>query len=952
MKIKYLLLITTFFLLNNFNLLSQPIITNYYNYNDVFAIAVDNTNNEVWLGTKSGVLVRNLSGNYIAEYNKRNMNNEGLSSNFITSIAIDNYNGRTDKWFGSANNGVTLFDGINWTIYNEDNSNMSNHVNAIAVESDNTIWFATPEGVKLTNGSGSFDEYTHDGVGNDFGEVSDIYFDVEHVYCAAQNGLFVYSINNGTWSMHRKDDMNINGFELTSVVARDEFIYVGSNGGGVSIFDGVTWVNYQSSSYTLNNYVNYLSLNASGRLYAATSNNVYYFESETWEQWLPDFMQTQGFTSVIKCDNSNYVWVGFGKLGFGVSRAHDNVIADADVDNYIKAETISKTDINDIIINPSNNDLYIATEGGGISVFDGVSWSYFKNNNQTSGVIPSDDVREIAISTANDIWCATNAGVGVFDGNDWITYTTINSDLPSDNIRAIEFISSTDVWVGTDEGASCFSGTWENFNSTDGMLNAAVVSIAIDTNNDIWCLHENGVSVYNGSGWSTYTNTDMGLSSDAFLTQIDDDKNNGVWIGCTEGVVHYTGGSNWDIYKTDNGLVSNEVVSVFVDDANVKHFGTKGNGISIYNDSEWSKIIPEQGLATGFVKAVYFDQGRSTIWSGGSWGGLSASFLEEFALTASSSEYIICLGNVATITAEPSGGFGDFTYEWESDPEGFTADTKVIDVSPSENTIYTVIVKSGIDEMSSSVAIEVISLEASLILGEVELCEGASDIVYSVTPDSYRTYNWSVQGGEITQGANSDMIHVNWHGPNDNATVNLLEKHTDNQCAVSTQVGINIGELINPEILLKGENLLICTDSGLSDYQWLHNEIIIEGAKNQFYSIPTNTNQNQGSYSLQTNTSLTCTGFSNIIQIGGSTTKLFPNPTSEIINIEVNNELFGNGIVKIRDTNGKTIYIENFIKQNRNKLLSINLDSNLYGIYNIDIYINDKFCFSKKMIVN
>ncbi|HNR43326.1 MAG TPA: two-component regulator propeller domain-containing protein, partial [Bacteroidales bacterium] len=51
-------------------------------------------------------------------------------------------NGR--RWFAT-DDGVSSFDGINWTCYTGDNGLASNGVTSIAVEPDGTLWFGTGE---------------------------------------------------------------------------------------------------------------------------------------------------------------------------------------------------------------------------------------------------------------------------------------------------------------------------------------------------------------------------------------------------------------------------------------------------------------------------------------------------------------------------------------------------------------------------------------------------------------------------------------------------------------------------------------------------------------------------------------------------------------------------------------------------------------------------------------
>jgi len=55
----------------------------------------------------------------------------GLADNYVSAIAID---GQGNKWFGTWCNGVSKFDGMNWTTYNTTNGLCKNYILTIAID--------------------------------------------------------------------------------------------------------------------------------------------------------------------------------------------------------------------------------------------------------------------------------------------------------------------------------------------------------------------------------------------------------------------------------------------------------------------------------------------------------------------------------------------------------------------------------------------------------------------------------------------------------------------------------------------------------------------------------------------------------------------------------------------------------------------------------------------------
>jgi ligand-binding sensor domain-containing protein len=105
--------------------------------NRVNAIAIDANGNK-WFGTENGVLT--FDGTYWNDYYFEN--------NWVNAIAID---ARDNKWFGNQWGGLTKFDGVNWTTYQ--NSSLYN-VNAIAIDAQDNKWFGTENG-ELTKFDGT-----------------------------------------------------------------------------------------------------------------------------------------------------------------------------------------------------------------------------------------------------------------------------------------------------------------------------------------------------------------------------------------------------------------------------------------------------------------------------------------------------------------------------------------------------------------------------------------------------------------------------------------------------------------------------------------------------------------------------------------------------------------------------------------------------------------------------
>ena len=64
-------------------------------------------------------------------------------------------------------------------------------------------------------------------------------------------------------------------------------------------------------------------------------------------------------------------------------------------------------------------------------------------------------VQAISGDKKGNIWFGTEAGISVFTGSSWISYTTDNG-LASNNILSIATDKNGIVWIGTDVGITSF----------------------------------------------------------------------------------------------------------------------------------------------------------------------------------------------------------------------------------------------------------------------------------------------------------------------------------------------------------------------------------------------------------------------------------------------------------------------------------------------------------------
>jgi len=136
------------------------------------------------------------------------------------------------------------------------------------------------------------------------------------------------------------------------------------------------------------------------------------------------------------------------------------------------------------------------------------------------------------------------------------------------------------------------------------------------------------------------------------------------------------------------------------------------------------------------------------------------------SVAATASPTNICQGQSSTLSAMPTGGVGNYSYSWASNPPNFTSTLQNPIVTPTVTTTYSVTVTSGASTATTSVVVTVNPLAAtpSSISGTSTICQGVNNIIYTVSPVTGATsYNWTLPGGaSIVGGLGTNSIAVDF----------------------------------------------------------------------------------------------------------------------------------------------------------------------------------------------
>ncbi len=562
----------------------------------------------------------------------------------------------------------------NYTVTNVSENIAGMYCSCTAVDHNDNLWVGTHEGLSKFDGKNWTIYTTEDGlIGTG---VTDIAFEGENIYVATSFGISIF--NGETWTGYNAEDGLPNYYIAAVAVDHDKNVWIGSYH-GIAKFDGTEWTVYDENSGFPYTSVKDIRFDNDGiGWFVSGQDGLIKYENGAWTEYTIDNGKSIQNPHCIDVDLSNNKWVGTSNGAYKINKSSSTLYTESD---GVAGKSIFG------IHSDHNGHIWFGTENGA-SKFDGTLFTNYEKNN---GLL-SNQVLKATSDSKGNVFLGTDKGVSKFDGNNW---SAIRSEkMLSNLITSISGTANGDIWIGTSEeviqvtdtgwvqrtnnnGAialtaakngdvwvshgvygfgngdalSCYSGnTRKIYNSEntslpndfiiynmtedqegnmwfcsdkyyivkfDGInwetidLNVVPRVMISDSKNNLWIgTLQNGIAKYDGQSWTSLSESD-GLC-DKHVRSLAVDSNGNLWIGTANGLSKYDG-TNFTTYSTEDGLISNSIVHLAVDSNNdiwVSHT----EGLSVFKDNSFTHYSTENGLLDNSSRALYAD--NNSIWFG------------------------------------------------------------------------------------------------------------------------------------------------------------------------------------------------------------------------------------------------------------------------------------------------------------------------------------------------
>ncbi|MFL5764953.1 MAG: two-component regulator propeller domain-containing protein [Bacteroidia bacterium] len=421
----------------------------------------------------------------------------------------------------------------------------------------------------------------------------------------------------------KAQQLNIKNFSIEDGLPQSQVLYIfqdhsgeiwiGTNGGGVSRFDGVRFLNFSTKDGLKSNRVNYIAEDKSNTIWIGTMKGLAKFKNGKLIA-VPDKLLDDLAIYTIQQHSDGELWLG---TSTGIVIYNGSTFRPFPLNNEIGNFQIWAIK-QDLIGNT-----WIATMFNGVFKYDGSKMIHF---DQTNGLIDLKN-RDILIN-GDQVWIATYHGVNVYDLSKAYTGETKLDTLKVDGKPYTEGVFrfykdvNDAVWTGTNDGADRISNnSIRSFTTANGLCNNRIYGLIQDREGNMWFgSFSGGLSKYRNDLFINI-NEKHGLANNTVMSFLKDSKGN-LWVGTWGGGVSRIDFEafrqkgelkiqNFGRKKEESGL--NNVWSMCEDKKGNIWFGTSGSGITVFDGKSFKLYHLKEGLHGIRIVNMICDK-KGNVW--------------------------------------------------------------------------------------------------------------------------------------------------------------------------------------------------------------------------------------------------------------------------------------------------------------------------------------------------
>lgn len=390
-------------------------------------------------------------------------------------------------------------------------------------------------------------------------------------------------------------------------------LWVATNGGGVSRFDGQKFQNLGSKDGLNNNRVQAVFEDSKQNIWIGTTKGLNKYSNNKLINFQDSILGKLAIYRIHEHSN--------GELWFGTS---DGIM-------IYDGKKITPFSLNDSIghyqvwsiVQDKLGNTWIGTILNGVFCYDGKTIVHFGVKDGLS----EPKVRDILIND-DKVWVTTYRGINVYDlsknytGKHKFDTLKVNGKYFLEGTYRLYKDASGVIWAGTASGVSQITyGKSKSISKVNGLSNGMVCGITQDKEGNMWFgSFGGGLNKYRNDLFVNI-NENHGLANNTVMSFYKDSKDN-MWIGTWGGGVSKMDYDAWKKRDTiifqnfsmqKDGLPFNNIWAICEDKKGNIWFGTSAQGVSVYNGKTFKNYHIKDGLHGSHIQAMLVDK-KGNVW--------------------------------------------------------------------------------------------------------------------------------------------------------------------------------------------------------------------------------------------------------------------------------------------------------------------------------------------------
>ncbi len=300
--------------------------------------------------------------------------------------------------------------------------------------------------------------------------------------------------------------------------------WIGTNGGGLTLYDGVSMWNFKREHGLPANGVHSLFEDKNGRIWIGTRRALMYYDGVDFVIFEESDGYANDFVMKILEDQSGNLW--FGSWEFGLVKYDGESFT-----HYYDREGLQTKRIN-YLLDDVDGGIWVTSSNGGLFKFDGEGFTgyEFRNSKGEKSSLPA-----VSRDVHGDLWFGLDWGLCRYDGRQFDLYTSGAVSSP----RVITEDREGNIWfVNGRQGVAMFDGLrFTTIGIAQGLTKNTIFDMFMDEDGKVWMSTYGGVNIYDPGSFRH-----PGIFSDATVKSLYQDSRGHIWFGVEgDGVYQYDG---------------------------------------------------------------------------------------------------------------------------------------------------------------------------------------------------------------------------------------------------------------------------------------------------------------------------------------------------------------------------------------------------------------------------